>query len=242
MRKHAGTVIPTLILLLVGCAFGARAEVSAELDSLEDYVRTVILANSSMKNLRIWSVVRARTDMVPLNPDGDARGDLWPVIGELPQSRGAWVVWSAFNGEEYDLAWSRWLPEGRWRDPAWLAASDAVGDDLDTDITVEPDGRPYIAWWREENGIGRVFISFYLSTRWLAPYLVSDAGVDSRYPRLDLDEDGDIRVTYHTPDGRTTKVVVFRRPDTITDELNPFSSLTVEDAPSGGPDEAGPVH
>src|SRR5262249_40405978 len=85
-----------LALLGAGAVFGqARAEVSAELDAFGSYVRTVIVANASVRNPRIWSVSPYRTGRIALNSRGDLAGDLYPAVAEdAAHQRWPWVVWS----------------------------------------------------------------------------------------------------------------------------------------------------
>lgn len=204
-----------------------HAEVSAELDELGAYRRTTILGNASVKNVKIWTVQRQKSTILPLNPDGDLRGDLWPIIVENPlDSNHPWVVWSAFNGNDFDLAWSRFLP-GEWSPVKWVQTSYPSMDDLDPhiDLDLNDGGRPYITWWRDNGGTGEVYLSIFLNTRWMAAYLISDEGVDSRYPIIDFKDDGKIEITFETEYGIETRTVVFNSPHTITDDLNPLEVI-----------------
>lgn len=229
-RRLAGAAGLVLTLL---CTSGLRAEVSAEVDAFSKYVRTVVLSNASAKSTKIWSAQRSHLHRVPLNIGGDQNGDLWPAIVEIPYDpKHAWVVWSRFNGSEYDLAWSRW-GEGGWDPIRWLDPEPPfqAGDDLDPSLTLDSAGRPHVAWWRDEEGTGRVYLSWYLSTQWMMAFPVSDLGVDSRRPTIEVLADGKIRVTYETPEGSVAKIVFFTGESTITDDINPFNSLSVTNDP-----------
>ena len=100
--------------------------------------------------------------------------------------------------------WDTWLvpAEGRYHlfhmqkvagEPDSLEIGHVVSDDLarwtmlDPALTLDLSGRPYVAWWRDEQGIGRVYLSLFLDTRWMDPLAVSDAGIDSRYPAVAVD-------------------------------------------------------
>jgi hypothetical protein len=226
-------IVVTVVVALVLASIPVHAEVSAETDVQGRYVRTVIFSNASVRNVKVWTVQRAKVGFSPLNPYGDDNGDLWPLI--VDQTAGAfrpWVVWSRFNGTDYDLAWSTF--EGSWRAPAWVQAGPAAGDDLDPSVSFDSDGRPYMAWWRNEGGRGRVYLSVFLVSRWMLAYPVSDEGIDSVHPQVTVRADGKIVVSYDTPAGKVTRVVVFSRPSTITDDVTPFGRMTVtEDSGSG---------
>ena len=87
--------------------------------------------------------------------------------------------------------------------------------------------------------MGRVYLSIFLSTRWMVAYPVSDVGVDSRYPSIQVQDGPKIVVTFGTPEGEVTKVIHFKRPDTITDDLNPFESNCLNEPGKGESDEFG---
>lgn len=217
-------------LALAACAWDgpARAEVSAETDSQGNYIRTAVFYNSSVRNAKIWSVQREKTGFRPLNRTGDDNGDLWPLIAD--QTVGEfkpWVIWSRFNGADYDLAWSIYR-SGAWTTTLWVEpAPSAPGDDLDPDLAFDMEGRPFITWWRNEAGTGRVYFSVFLATRWMTAYPVSEPGVDSVFPDLSIRPDGTIEVSYDTPEGRMVRIVTFAGPSTITDDVVPWGTVTL---------------
>jgi hypothetical protein len=206
---------------------GIQAEVSAEVGDDGGYRRTILLANSSEKNLKIWAVTREKPRLEPLNPQGDDLGDLWPIIEEDPlNGNHPWVVWSRSAGDQYDLGWSRWTDAG-WAAVQWVERYPSLENDLDPHLALDlNDGaRPYVVWWREGADGGTVYLSVFLSTRWMAPYRVSDGGVDSRYPTVSISEEGSIEVTFTTDEGEVTRHIVFHKPDTIHDDLDPIGSF-----------------
>jgi hypothetical protein len=220
-------------LALVACvvaAMPAHAEVAAEIDAFGSYVRTVVVANGSTRNLKVWTPSKSRTPRVILNPDGDLYGDLYPAILESPIDRVPLVVWSHAGTADFDLVWSQFR-DGAWGPTAPLAAEASPGADLDPAIAFDGPGRPHLAWWRDESGIGVVYYTMFLTTRWMLALPVSDPGVDSRYPSITALPDGRIRITYVTPFGNESRIIAKTTGATITDDINPFKSLSISEEP-----------
>ena len=237
---RAATVATAAALVVCGWGSPLRAEVAAEVDALGSYLRTVVFSNASVKNPKIWSTHHQRPSFVALNPNGDANGDLFPVIVEDPaRFNSPWVAWSRFNGVDYDLAWSRW--DDGWSGIRWVvSAFGPGGDDLDPTLALDATGRPFLAWWRNEQGVGRVYLSTFLSSRWSEPQAVSDSGVDSRYPELNVDGSL-IVVSYVTASGPEERFTVLEPgPDSINDDLNPFESFSPVEEEDPGPVPTGP--
>ena len=224
-----------LAALALGAGLSARAEVAAELDSGGNYLRTLVLATSSARNVRIWSKVTSRPNLFPVNVDGDLNGDLWPLVAE--QKVGGvrpWVIWSRFTGSGFDLAWSRFDAASRaWTPIAWVEGAGTVGDDLDPSAAFDSTGRPFLAFWRDEAGVGQVWLSLFLQTRWLAPFLVSDPGVDSVAPTITMLSDTRVRIDYTTATGTVSRTIEFHRPMTITDDATPFGRFEVSSTTFG---------
>ena len=216
--------LAALALLLV-CA-PARAELSAEVDAFGTYVRTVLVTSGSERRLKIWSPFRSRATGLMLNSAGDATGDGWPAIVESPVDRKPWVVWSHFDGSGFDLAWSR-FEAGKWLPVQSLLPPDDGAPDLDPVIAFDESGRPYVVWWRNQQGRGQVYLSVFLATRWMGALPVSDTDEDARTPTLVTLAGGQLQISYVTPAGKVTKVVVPKFGDTITDDVNPFDTFRV---------------
>ena len=213
-----------LALLLI-CA-PARAEVSAEVDAFGNYVRTVMVTSGSARRTKIWSPFRSRTTRLMLNSSGDASGDGWPAIVESPLDRKPWVVWSHNDGADFDLAWSK-FDNGAWQPVKSLLPLDSIDPDLDPVLAFDDAGRPYVAWWRDRGGEGKIYVSLFLTTRWMLPLQVSDLGENARNPVLVILPDRRMQVTYTTPAGTVTKLVIQNSGATITDDINPFGSFSV---------------
>jgi hypothetical protein len=215
-------------LAALAACLPARAEVSAQTDTGGNYLRTVIYSNASAKNFRIWTVSRLRLGYWPLNPSGDLSGDLWPTIAEGPlNQRWPWVVWSHFDGQTFDLVFSRWTGTG-WMVTSNVAASASGRDELDPRVSFDMTGRPHLVWVSSGvAGPDHVYLSVFLSTRWMAPFLVSNPLEDAQNPDIVVQPDGTIVVSYDTPAGHVTRTVRFLHPLTITDDITPFSTVSV---------------
>lgn len=204
-------------------------EVSAELDESGEYLGMLIRANSSTKNLRVWTVPKEKEHFYPLNRGGDGNGDLWPLVAESPlEGSRPWVVWSRFTGTGFDLAWARWVDDASgWSSIAWVSQPE-VRDQLDPAIDFDTDGRPFLVWWEEDTtGASQVYLSLFLDTVWSAPYLVSPDGVDASFPTVTVIDDNTVEVTYDTPEGPQSRTVKFQRPATITDDVAPVEHFTL---------------
>jgi hypothetical protein len=141
-----------------------------------------------------------------------------------------WVVWSRFNGTDFDLVWSRWKAEG-WRPVRAVEPERLAGNDLDPDLTFNSAGRPYLVWSREENGVSSVQFSAFLLLQWMPGFQISEPGVNSRYPTIVEQIDDSIQVEFDTPRGKVRKWVMFSRPVTITDDINPLNHVYVKGNP-----------
>jgi hypothetical protein len=220
------TLPKSIAAALLGIA-AVVAPARAEVNLFGSYVRTVITTSASVRNPRIWTVTHARFGRAPLNPRGDVAGDLFPAVAEdATQQRWPWVVWSHFNGTDYDLVWSRWSGDG-WTAIAPLEADGNPADAVDPAIAMSSDGRPHAVWLSRAAGPATVELSIFLVSRWMAPLAISDPGEDAMNPAIAFLPDGHIQVSYDTIAAHVTKLISFARPLTITDELTPFPSVTV---------------
>jgi len=193
-------MVTALCLTILGLAFPARAEVRADTDRHGVYKMTRVLQGGERSS--VWSPVRQASRAAALNLFGDRNGDLFPTIRENRVApHHPWIVWSRFNRAQYDLAWSRWS-EGAWEPIRWVEPSNETpGDSLDADLRFDHSGRPYVAWWRNEGGSGRIYISVFLGSRWMTSLAISTEGV---------------------PEGMVEQTVYFDLPETITDDINPL--------------------
>ncbi len=216
-------LVAALCLLALVVSVQAVAEVRVITDRHGAYKATQVLLGD--RGAGVWSAVRHRgsSNRSALNLLGDQNGDSFPTIGESTiEPHHPWVVWSRLNHSEYDLAWSRWNGD-RWEPIRWIQPTySPPGDDLDADLSFDEIGRPYIAWWRNESGIGRIYLSTFLGTTWMEAYPVSGLEVDGRYPSIEVLQGGTLIVRYDTPDGPVEQSVFFDLPVTISEDINPL--------------------
>jgi hypothetical protein len=218
-----------LCLLVMSFCLEARAEVSVRLARNGKYLKTQIVPVGPNTEHRAWGLRgRGFRNGLALNPRGDVNGDLWPAVGEPAAApHHPYVVWSRFNGANFDMAWSRWTGDG-WQDIDYIASKPMPGDDLDADIAFDSNGRPYVVWWADmEEGGGRVYFSLFLVNRWLPPILISDPAVDSRFPTLEVSTARELAVSFETPEGSMTHYVTLGSPNTIVDDSDPQTCTVV---------------
>ena len=224
-----------LAVLILGTFWGGtqvQAEVRSITDRYGSYVETRFLFQEtqtfSTNGPNVWTPVgRVSRRGATLNPNGDAIGDLWPAVGDSGQApHFAWAVWSRLDQMEYELVWSRWTAGG-WRMTSWVLPVDpAPGHDLDADLAFDAGGRPFLTWWRDDNGQGRVYLSLFLVTQWMVAYPVSEPGVDARFPSIVILPGGEILVTFETEEGIIEQTVLFDEPVTITDDIDPLDYIS----------------
>jgi hypothetical protein len=213
-------------LVLVGLSYGVFAGPGVRSGRKGRFLGTGWQIDSVKPLGSIWSEFNAGAEhFIGLNPGGDANGDLWPSVTEnTVQPHHPWVVWSRFNGVDYDLAWARWRG-ARWTPIRSVHRDTARGDDMDADMSFDAHGRPCLVWWRNEHGVGRVYLSVFLNSRWMGEISISDTSMHSYSPTIEITDDGRVIVEYETPRGLYAQVVRFNEPVTITDDINPFAHI-----------------
>ncbi len=221
MRRDLTITALSLLALIQSTQIGAEVRVVTSRTGSYEMTRVSLDARTGS----VWSSNRrgATATATTLNSNGDRNGDLHPALLECPLApHYPWAVWSRLQNGRYDLAWSRWTDRGAWEPIRWLEPEyQGAWDNLDADLGFDEAGRPYVVWWRHELEGGRVFLSVYLSDSWMTAYAVSDPGIDSRYPTIEVGP-GSLVVYYDTPEGRVQQTILFNLPVTITDDINPL--------------------
>ncbi len=221
------------IFLMALLSSTALAELSAEVDAFGNYIRTFYSEKETGKSVKIWNQFGKKHDRIPLNEDGDQYGDLRPAFKEnVYQENFPYVVWPKFDGFDYEIAFSKWTLDG-WTPIVYVESVDNPFDDLDPVIDFDGDGRSYIAWWRNENDIGRIYISLYLESVWMVAYPITDEGIDCINPVIKVIDKGVFEVTYSSEGVEKKSTIIIHFPSTITDDIDPFGADMVEVFPSG---------
>ncbi len=214
-----------------------EAEVSVVTDSHGRYVRTFVVSDSKGGRRVYWSPIRRGVDQrFVLNPSGDRLGDGAPVAGEQPGSRQPWVIWSAADGHDREIAFATWS-NGRWQGPALLERSDNAYDDLNPRLAFDSQGRPVVAWWRNE-ATPRIYLSIYREGAWSAALPLSDASIPSRFPSLRIQ--GNLAVvTFSTSQGLTVLYQDLSSAPVQMDGNGPLDGPVPPPGASGDPEDGG---
>jgi hypothetical protein len=157
---------------------------------------------------------------------GDATGDRYPLIAENPVDRSPYVVWTRPASGDSDLMWSRWTGMS-WTAVSPVVAPTRAGNDQAPNVAFDSDARPYLVWWRDEGGTGRVYLTIFLQSVWMAEIPVSEDGVDARNPRVTINADKTIAIDFDTPLGRESRIVTFDWPVSINDDITPMGRYTI---------------
>jgi hypothetical protein len=219
--RHTHRLLTALaFVLLAALGPSLRAEVAVVTDSHGRYVRTVSASQFQGGQRLYWTARRHGMDgRLLLNPSGDRFGDSAPVIAEQPGTRQPWVVWTTSDGKHSELAYATWH-DGHWQGPALLLPTQSAFDDLNPRLGFDSEGRPVVAWWRNEP-TPKVFLSLYSGNAWSAPIAVSDASVPSRYPSLRFQGKQAV-VSFFTPRGQTVLYEDLAQPAVQMDSNGPL--------------------
>jgi len=200
-RRVAQARLTLIGLILASVATPLLAEVSILTDARGRYLRTLILCDVRGSQRLVWSQVRQGVNpSALLNVHGDRWGDSVPFIRDQPGRRQPWVIWSAGDGHDKEIAFSTWL-NGRWQTPQLLESVDNLYDDLGPRLAFDAKGRPVAVWWRNDP-VPRVYLSVYGGGVWSRPLLISDVGTPSRFPSVAV-TGSQAAVTFYTPRGQT---------------------------------------
>jgi hypothetical protein len=139
-----------------------------------------------------------------VNADGDARGDKYPDF-VLRQGFTPAVVWSYWDGQDFEVAYSEWTGAA-WS--ATLLLTNNSTDDLEPKIEMDAAGRPILTWWRAGAPSAVYAMRRTSSASWESESPVSQAAEPARAPTLALPLDGYVRVAYEVREGAQRHIVV----------------------------------
>lgn len=215
------------VSLLAALWLQTSAEVRVLTDRVGSYRMVRVTQDASGEN--VWTANDRGDAQWTLNEEGDRNGDLRPTIRENPVAPYyPWAVWSRIRDADYELAWSRW-DDGGWSPIGWLAPEGTSGDNLDAELQFDDDGRPYVTWWRHDGEGGSVMLSLFMADgAWMAPFPVSEVGVDSRYPEFESVSAESVSIRYRTEAGLVEQIISFNFPVTITEDINPLDFVQTD--------------
>ena len=177
------------------------AEVSVVTDAQGKYLKTLVITDHRGARQVLWGRVRPGVDTSKmLNVEGDRLGDSRPVVLEQPGTRQPWVIWSASDGNDREIAFAVWSG-GHWQGPQLVERVDNPYDDLNPRLAFDSTGSPVVVWWREEP-IPRVYLSRLINGEWTPSSSLSAPDTPSRHPSIRMSDSRAV-ISFHTPSGLT---------------------------------------
>lgn len=152
----------------------------------------------------LWRPFRAHLSPdLQLNPEGEANGDGPAGFAIDPRNGRAAVVWSWFDGADYEAVISEW--NGEFWTP-FQRLTDNLTDDLDPRIEIAPDRRRIVTFWRSGGGADGPDEVWQIERLpgadfWSEPALVTEPIENGRHSDVTWHEDGGTYVAYQSGDG-----------------------------------------
>jgi len=197
-RGMARILVSAALLMLPTIA---AAEVSVQLDDTGKVKRVFVLMPRRGGAQAVWSQVRTHAPLEQiLNPLGDILGDLAPQIRTDPVSGNPWAMWSMNVANQKQVGYSFWTGTA-WSVPRRIVTQPDpyYYDEINPSFALDLGGRPYAVWERAESAHA-VYLSLMFQGVWTPPLLVSDEGVDTRRPTIEL-QGSSVVITYETAAG-----------------------------------------
>ncbi|HEV8376159.1 MAG TPA: hypothetical protein VGR38_08020 [Candidatus Polarisedimenticolia bacterium] len=211
-------------------------------DSHGKYVKTLVLGEALGGRRIYWNPVSVGVEpRFLLNVGGDIMGDGPPVVVEQPGTRQPWVVWSASDGQDREIAVATWS-QGRWQGPELVERLDNTIDDLGPRLAFDGEGRPVVTWWRNEP-VPRIYLSTFRNGVWSTPISISDPATPSRFPSIRVQGSSAI-VSFSTPRGRSVLYRKLSELPVFTEGNGPLDGPVPPPdviTPPGGVDDTGTV-
>ena len=142
-----------------------------------------------------------------LQPDADQALNGPMDFAINPSTHRPEVVWSRFDGNDFEIALSRWDGTA-WSDPEFL--TDNTVDDLDPAIAFTHTGSALVSWWREEGERQVWFLEKAEGTDWSEEDRVTVLPQTGSLPAVAASASG-TRVAFQAPGGTGTEIVVSNR-------------------------------
>jgi hypothetical protein len=135
---------PSVLTLLTTVSLLGVATVKAEVSCSSTPAQYVTQMSSGLGNSPlVWRLVGLPTDRLPLNEQGEARGDIEPAIAlNGPLGRGQ-AVWQYWDGQDFEIAFSECLTPA-WTPPSLLTEN--TSDDIQPTISIAANGAVGVTW------------------------------------------------------------------------------------------------
>lgn len=167
-------VIPLII------CFPLFAELSATKDSEGNYSNTIFIY-SNFPDYQVWEKLSYNQNRRTLNENGDANGDQKPEFGLNPITGFPEVVWSKFDGSDYEISYS-YFNGSEWANHEIITNNDL--NDFDPCIEFSDDGTVKVAWWSDEE-IQQVYYKIRkINGEWSSNLRVSNPLERSIFPSI----------------------------------------------------------
>ncbi len=241
MKSFSIIALLSIILLSLIWTGNIFAEVSVILDGDGHYVKLLTIVKAKKHQKLYWEPIRKGIpDYLMLNVAGDLNGDGQPRWAEHPFENTPWVVWPYFDGNDYEIACSRWTDNG-WEEPSIIVTTENNIDDTEPIISFEGSGIPFVAFTRKAK-TSQIYITGLINGRWIRPVLVSDPSIDCTTPSFIFQRDIAL-VVFLTPDGikfvHLDQLEYGEENDTLGIEEGP--NPLPENTPSSGEPEFDPI-
>ncbi len=116
-----------------------------------------------------------------------------------------WAVWSADNGHDTELLYSRWAGQG-WKSPQPVYTNPETWDDTPS-LAFATDGTPWVAWTSANDEGRHLYVSRWVGYRWSRPEEVPTAPATwPRQPVLAATPDGGFWLAWVGFDGNDEEV------------------------------------
>jgi hypothetical protein len=186
------------VLTLLGAALLGVEPAKAEVSCSSNPAQFVTQMSSSPGNSPlVWRIVGLPTERLPLNEQGELRGDIDPAIAlNGPLGRGQ-AVWQYWDGQDFEIAFSECLTPG-WTPPTLLTENSS--DDIRPAISIAAHGAVGVTWIHQGSTTQVKYREFEPALGW-SP-IVDVGATPSQLSRPSIAfHDGSPRVAFIEPTG-----------------------------------------
>ncbi len=157
-----------------------HAEVSVIKDLQGNYSCILFAYRDNPEN-EVWNRYSCFNNWLALNENGDLSSDGIPSFGINPITYLPEIVWSKFDGSDYEIAYS-YFNGIAWSNIELLTDNNI--DDLNPNITFNNNGKAKVTWWSDEI-IPQVYYKIKeYNAPWSSSLCISNASEISRFPSI----------------------------------------------------------